>query len=456
MSGAVDSPQAASGWIAKCREFLRDAAARSRLRSEARWILGHKLIEFALNFATLKLLTNALSKSAYGEWNLIQAAVALLYAVLYQPMNQAYLRDFHAAQQDHSLRAASSALLSWMAGISAACLIAAVLLAAPLSSAMGLGALSIFAAGVIAVFNSWRSFSVELLDLQRQRKRTALYNLGFWALQLALLWLALSFIAPTAPVALLAYGVAAAILSTLAFVPFVRGWQRMPHGPPSRTWSLFRTFGLSLGVLWLLQWIQTFGERFVLNSLLDLQAVGLYSAAFVLCGTPYMLLQSVLYALAVPIAYQRARDVQNARQLWSADQVLLAVVALYIVLGLLALPIFWTLGPWLLKLFTSSDYDVPGATLMLIAAGRLLQLLGVLLQAFFTTHQRLGSTLWFRAVGGAVLVPACWICIQQFGVAGAAIGVFIAGCIYVGLLVAGPGGVLFLVQETRQRVRESA
>jgi len=88
--------------------------------------------------------------------------------------------------------------------------------------------------------------------------------------------------------------------------------------------------------------------------------------------------------------------------------------------------------------------------LVVLAAGRLLQGLSLLLQNFFAVHQ-MSTSLGFRTVGAALTLPICWVAIRGHGMYGAALASAASVVLYGAIVTFGPGGCFWLVRDARRR-----
>jgi O-antigen/teichoic acid export membrane protein len=429
---------------------VRGRVLNRRLRGEVGWVIGHKLGEFAVSFVSLKICTTLMGQAAFGEYSLVLSAAPLLIGVILMPIQQAYLRYHHRAKEVGRAAAAARTVVCWFTIVTAAVALASGVISMPLAARLRLERWSILAGGLIFAFNAWRGFGIELLDLERDRRGNALQNLGFLATQTVLAAVVLSLWPRSATAGLTSYAVAAAIFGAIGIVPFMGMAFEGGGGDADELRGLLRTFGVPYGALLACQWVQQFAERYVLGLTLDLDAVGVYVAAFQVCGIPCMLLLAIVRGLVIPIAYGRARNVGDAAQLWAADRVLLSGIALYVTAGALAVFAYAAIGPSLLRAVTSAQFALPATTLVVLALARYLQCLGILAGAFFAVHQSMGASVWFRASGALISLPVSWLAVKWYGLPGAAAGSLLGAAIYLGLMCFGPGGCLTLVAAARR------
>ncbi len=435
----------------------QSAAARilrePRLRGEIGWTLTTRLVDVLFPFLQMKLLTNLLTTEQFAEYNLAQTAVALGHTILIIPVLNAYQRYFHAAPEEGAARTAGLQLLRWISIATGGLLVLAAGISAQVSPLLRWETWTLLAAGAVFAADRWRLLSLEMFEFQRKKRNTALFHLGFQILVVAGFYFVLKFAhLQSATAALLVYAAAAAPLAFLA----IRGlWcvflprEGMQAG---RLPALIRTLGVPYAVLLSFQWVQTYTDRYMLNSLVSEDAAGRYVGVFQVCGVPYLVMFQTLSWLVLPIAYNRVKDATQPQQLWSADRVILAAIGVYAVVGVLMLVFYWGWGGWLTTLLTKKEYEMSATTTLIIAAGRFLQCFALLVQVVFAVHQKMTASLLFRVAGALLTVPLCWVLIDKWQIEGAAAGSALAGLVYLVILAIGPGGFVWLMLETRRGV----
>lgn len=414
-----------------------------------------KVAEFGILFALLKLLTNALGKEGYGEYNLAETAMILFTHTLLAPIREAYLRNYHGSLERSERRAAGLILIRWYAVGTIGVALSAVLLSSWVSERFGFGRQTVLAWGVLFLFDRWRFLAIEALNMRRERRTWALRSIAFQATLVICVAAFLQIGPPAAATALFGYAFASFLFALIVAGPMIREIVALPVGNPSHLGGLAVSFGIPFAVLLILQWIQGFADRYLLKALLDAETVGLYVAAYQVCGLPYALMLRIGHNLLVPIAYQRAGDLDDATRLWSADKLLLVGLGLQAFVGAAMLLFYWTFGRWLIVALTNETFLVPTATVVALAAGRYVQALAQATQAIFAVHRRMTNMLWIRVFGAAATLGICVPMIEQRGAFGAALGSWMALSLYLAALWFGPSGCWRMVRAARQSARQA-
>ncbi len=431
----------------------------SRARNETAWVVAAKAAEFAVGLACVKLFTNLMSKEAVGEYQIALTSLALVCHLFEAPISQVYLRQYHGAQQTGTARSLLAQAMKWLGLMSILLAVGCALLTYPLGKVFGLGPFTVAAIGLIFATNSWRSVRVQVLDIQRERRRCMLENTGFFVVQTSLGALALWFIQPSATMGLLAYALAAGVFGAIGVRSFRQQLASAPDTAPAPFARLVYTYGLPLGILTSCQWLQMNGERYVLGTCLDYASVGVYVVAYQICGVPFNAMNAVLTTLVQPVAFQRAKDINDPRQVWSADRVLLAGIGLYVAAGVLIVAAYALWGPLLLRLAAAQTYVLPASTLTVLAAARMLMFASLLQHMIFKVHQQTRHLLWYSILGGLFVIGTTWLLVERFGrggtgsaIFGAALAVLSTAIGYNFLLAFAPGGIWPLLREVRARL----
>ena len=441
---------AIEAWRSRIAVLVARIVRSPELRGEIGWVVVSKAAELALSFWLLKLLTSRLGKAGFGEYNLADTAVFLGACILLTPVHESYLRDYHGSDGTSERRAAGMFLLRWYAIATIAVALGSGLFGREIATWFELAPWTPLAAGLVFAFERWRYLGQDVLNIRRKRRAWALFNVAYAATMIASISAAVSIGPATAPAALFAYAATSGLFALLVAVPLVRDVLRAPRGAPTRLSRMVVVFGLPYAALFLFHWIQSFGDRYLVKALLDAESVGLYVAAYQVCGIPYALMGRITHDLLTPIAYQRGRDATQAAQLWAADRVLIAGIAVQLCVGTAMLGCYALFGQRLLTLLTDERFVVPGTTLVALAGARFAQSVAQEIQPIFAVHHQAQTMLWFRMLGAAFTLAICWMTIPRYGVSGAAIGTLIALVAYLLVLVVGPKGCWWLVAEVRR------
>lgn len=439
---------------------LRGRAARlgssSRVRGEVAWVVSSRVSEYLIQFALLKILATRLGRDGYGEMNLAETAIVLATHVVLAPARESFLRDYHRAKERRSEKSARQFLLRWYACGTIGVLILSVVTSDLVSRTFGLSRWTVIAAGLVFFFDRWRMLAADIRNIDRSRKSWAIWNISFSLSLVGCITIGTWAAPATAATALFAYAAASAVFSLSMMLPWIRDTRTLEAGPSTDLIGQTRRFGLPFAALLVFQWIQGFTDRYLIQAQLDVETVGLYVAAFRVCGVPFMLILAISHSLLTPIAYQRSSPSSGPGRLWAADQVVLAGIGFHLVSGLLLIGIYAVSGPDLVVLLTTDDFQVSRRTVVALAAARLIQTISQALQPIFAVHERMDRLLWLRMIGAAATVAICWPMIARYGAFGAALGTLMAFSLYLLGLTFGPSGCFWLVRAARAEASPSS
>jgi len=326
----------------------------------------------------------------------------------------------------------------------------AVLLASYLADAFGVAASTVTAAGLAFFADRWRILGLEVMNMRRQRRRWALSSLAYSGALLALMTVTLHWFTATPSVALYVYATTAAVFAAIGTGPLIAEIAALPTGSRSNIGPMVIGFGAPFGLLLLLQWVQGFADRFLIKALIeDATAVGLYAAAYQVCGAPFTLVFRITQNLLRPVAYQKG-DHQQPETLWSADRVLLGGTAFQLVCGVNAVILLVWLGPSLIVLLTNSTFQVERTTVAALAAGRFAQMIAASIQPIFAVHRAMNRLLYYRLGGAVLTVALCYPLTLQLGVFGTALGTSLALTSYLLILLIAPKGAMSLLRSAHR------
>lgn len=394
------------------RELLRDSAIYG----------GGDLVAKLVAFATLPLLASTLGPAGFGTLDLA-LTVALLGGVAARcGLNSAvqrYYWDTEVGSSDQPDIVSTGLMLTCLLGILAAC--AALVLVPWASSRHGLE-LSLTTAGLaglvmILAAGQWAQYCLDVLRLHFRPWRFMAYSLlyrvaaALLAVAVVVLW------HEDANAALLAQG-AVTLLCVPLGIALIRRDVRLPM---TCHWSgPLMAFGLPLMLAELAYWLFSSIDRWMLASLLGVDAVGVYSVAFRFS----MIAGFVATAFGMawsPYSMKLRRDAPEVhRQIYA--EVLLALIAIMSlaagVLGLFA-------GEILGVLMTPS-YAGSAIPLVILCFCVVLQATQQITGIGISLAKRTGIFAWMIGVAAGLNALLNWWWIPLFGVAGAAWGTLVA------------------------------
>lgn len=427
----------------------------TQFRGEIAWVAAQKLCQFFSQLILLKILTGLLSQKQFGEYSLFMSSLNLLAIAMLLPVQKAYLRYFHIAPDPPALAAADRQVRRWYFSVSAMAVALAVVVVLIGRERLGFEPFALIAASFVIGGNQLRMLWVQTDNIRRERKRSAMQSIGFQTTQVLLVGCLLYVGFRSVAGAIAGVAITAWLFAIIGYRP-IPSHQGSSVETKSSLTPMIISYGIPFAIYMGANWVQTFSDRFVIASFMDVQTAGQYVAAFQVTGVPFMLLWFFLEALLVPIMYQRCREPSNPKQVLSASKILLLGAGVYLAVGALCVIGYSFGGQWLLARLTTEAYVLPFGVLMVMVFCRATQCLSLLLDTSFAFRQAMRFSAGLR-VGLAVAAPfATYIGVRYFGLLGAAWGSLTIALIHLTLICCVPNGVFFTILRSRKLIAQQS
>ena len=337
-----------------------------RLTGEVFWIgLGQALAVLG-GMVGVRLLTQVLTPTRFGELALGLTLVGLVTQLAFGPFQQGVLRFFGPAQELNELRA-------YLAGVKRL-LVRATLFIVGIA---GLALLGLWVFGqaawiglvavalILALISSYERILDAMQSAARQRTVTAWHQaLGQW-LRFSLAVALMAWLGASSHIAILGYLLATIIVLISQFMFFrhkfgavvasqpqaalseVRKWdQRVQHYAwPFIAWGSFT-------------WLQQSSDRWALQVFSQTRDVGYYTVLTQLSYMPIILLTGVMVQFLQPILFSRAGDGTDKLRVKYARQLNQQVIIGFIVLTLLGTGLAAVLHGRIFALFVAPEYRI--------------------------------------------------------------------------------------------------
>jgi O-antigen/teichoic acid export membrane protein len=434
------------------REIAQAAGSRvRRLGAEGMWLLVGQLMTVAGSLVAIRVLTEWLTPSQYGELALILALATLCGQAALSPAQVAPPRFWVIASQRGETRALLRGTARFFSyGVLAIAIVG--LLVAAIASVVPLG-LTPYAVGVAIVLGTLTCANVMCTGLQnaaRQRRTAAaLTALDSW-LKVALAAAVCYGFSGSSGAVAVGY-----ILSSIVILSLQVGLitrlaaqtdQRAAKSPPAQALSPAST-PPAAGSSWVVQmwgygwpfaawggftWAQQTSDRWALQTFADPAAVGGYAVLFQLGYTPVALATSFFVTLLGPILHQISGDAQDEQRNNRVARLTWLICGLSILATLSAALIAFLFHQELFKILVAQDFLAYSDLLyILVLAGGLFaaaQVLALRTMADMTVKETIPSKIGSALIG----IAANAILVAQLGVAGAALGVLTFSVVYLG------------------------
>ncbi len=330
-----------------------------RLAKEGSWIIVGQVLTVAGTLALVRILTEYLEPTEYGQLALGLTIAGLLNQLVFGGIGNGIGRYYAVAAEADDLNGYlhdARRLLGF--GTLAAAIIGGLLLIGLLGFGYAQWTGLAAAILILAVFSGYNSSIGGIQNAARQRAIVALHSgLNAW-LNILFAVMAIHWLGTTSEAVVIGY-VAGIFLVTLSQLVFLR--RTIPprpvacvrcHGWLQKMWSYawpFSTFGV-------FTWMQQVSDRWALESFTSTADVGHYVVLFQLGYAPVMIVTGMATAFLSPILFQRSGDATNVdrnagvhRLSWQLTYLTLIVTAIATLLAL-------ALHDWIFFLLVASDY----------------------------------------------------------------------------------------------------
>lgn len=365
-----------------------------RLVKEGTWIVAGQIASVAGALVLVRVLTEHLSPTQYGDLALALTLGILVCQVAFSGAMPGILRYYTVAVDKGDTRqyfAATRRMMRYStlaaAGLSALLLFGLVLIGR--SYWMGMVAIAI----VLSILGSYNATLSMIQNAARQRKVVALHSaLDAW-LKVVFVAALLAWTVKVVEVVIIGY-----LLSLLLVIGsqsiFIR--RLIAQQTPSRInesplWSSqIWLYSKPFVVFSIFTWLQTSSDRWALEVFATTQEVGLYTVLMQLGYAPISMLTGLATTFVSPILFQRSGDATEHARNDSASrlawQLTLMALALTVIGFLLAL----FFHEWIFRLFVAEEYRLVSNLLpwMVLAGGLFAagQVISLKLMSDMNTH----------------------------------------------------------------------
>jgi O-antigen/teichoic acid export membrane protein len=398
---------------------------QSRIR-EFSWLAAGQLTTLVLSIISVKL-TTSIGPEEYGKYTLAASVIGVLSLAFFGPLEQGYIRlYFDYAKHAHT---------RWVYGYS--------LLRVLLYSAVGLIAISgltaiaahamfdfsyVFAgAAAFMIVMSLISVPITgMLNAMRLRRDVALVQIVERILIIALLFLLLSKLQLSAATVMFALGLAGVVTFALRLASYLRSMrpektqdhasQDADKALPRQIYSQVLTYSAPFVVWGILTWMQSNGERWVINGMLTASDVGRYGLAANIINSSAVLLFTILTQFVTPIIFNRFSDGSVQQQVEGRRIIRLYSTTTLALFGLASVGLYFA-GEIVIQFVSSKAFVVDSLLFSVLTIGIGLFYVG---QAYAT-------------LGLALKKPAAYI-FAKTSTAIVAVLLYLAGCYWGGLI----------------------
>jgi len=390
------------------------------LISDGAWVASLQALSALGHLAGIRLLTEILPPSVFGEFGLWLGVVTLVAGALAAPTIQALMRFYPEYAQNRE---------GWrVRNVARRQLVRLALWVLPLFAIGTAVAIALGWANLLIVLLLVALIALEIVRMQG----TALLNAvrahrayGMWSVAESwgrplLAWLLASVVGLSATLVLVGYLLAslATWLVMRQFVP--RDTEAQNDAEKSAELeNRFWQYVLPLLPLGLLGWISGMADRYLIGILLDPAAVGLYVAIYGLSSRPMLMFGGVVETTLRPV-YQHALVTGEPGR---ARHVLGKWIAIVSTGSAAAIILAWLGNEWFARLLLGEPYRESSYLMPWIVGGYALCLQYHVISRVLYAHAATTRILLSEAIGALFALVLGYLLIRQAGLFGAALAV---------------------------------
>jgi len=346
-----------------------------------RRILSHKKNIITVTFGQLlcaagaavgiRLLTEFASPETFGNYKLIVGIIALISGVIFRPISQFAMREYHdsllSGKEDIFSRFIRSAFIKFA-------IISAVLTTLGLWAirfvSLNIGGLLCIGGGIFLLGDALLTFESSLLTTKNRQLSVMLLRIGkSCGMPIVGVAAILAFGDSSEALLLSAALFTGSIGFPLSIYPsFSRAYRQINwHKLDTHVWKKnAKSFVTPLAVVGILSWITAVADRYILAYFGDSSAVGIYSATYGLVSFPILTAGTILAQLSFPLIFGATSQGNAASQ----RRMYLVLALLSTLIAFFATAFVFVFGKYMALLFLGEEFRKGAPALMnWIAAG---------------------------------------------------------------------------------------
>jgi O-antigen/teichoic acid export membrane protein len=392
-----------------------------KFTSDIIWVAFSQVLSLLLSIITLPFLTKTYSTDLYGVWAQIGVTVGLLTPILILHLSTALIRFIAAEEDKNKRRNAFGAMLWPVLAFCGLALFISLLLRDNLSTLIFADTkygffipLTFLWASMSALF----SFSISYLRARGMIKKLSVISIILALAKMAAI-VVLAMIGLELEWIVSLVIIAQAILVIFVFFSIIK--EVGVPWPQFGGLKCYLAFSIPLIPLSILLWVINMSDRYLITHFLDISQTGIYSASYTLGSLIALFFGPISFVLFPTLSrlWEQKEQMKVKNYLEYSTKLFLT----FAIPGAIGL---WMLSQPLLRTFTTPEYAVGGALVLLIALGvLLLGLYQINVHIILLMHQ----TKWLPPMVGlatAVNIGLNIILIPAIGIIGAAISTIVS------------------------------
>jgi O-antigen/teichoic acid export membrane protein len=410
-----------------------------RIGAEASWVLAGQIGVAAGGILSIKILTHILTPYEFGRLSVANTIILLIGINLFGPMGQGLMRFWSIAQDWQDLNAYVQFSRKYIRLLIFAVVALSFVFVVGIRFSSWKDWAFVFAlAMIVGAFSGWGSIRLSTLMAARKRKNAALINATtafakpIVAAALMIIW------SECAEFAILGF-----LVVTLVSSCFTEYWYKQTvkgrynelamHAEKKTAYHLgneILKFSFPFFIWAIFGWVHQSCDRWALVSFYGADVVGAFSVITQLSVYPIIFGSNFLSTYLLPIAYQRAGELQSNAAVKGANRILYFMTGLFIAGTAILLVIFQAYHRQIILAVSNAEYIQYSYLLPALTGVWALYYLGQLLTSFGLLVKKTRAYLLPIISSGLIAVMATFFLSFKQGPVGVVWGLGISGVIY--------------------------
>jgi O-antigen/teichoic acid export membrane protein len=388
--------------------------------------------------ALVKIIATEVPADEYGKASLVLGIVALLNTVFLGPLLTTHLRlyfDYSTTGNGKWFVKTFNRILMVSSPLVLLLYVSIALVNYRLGN--GIFLLFLLPACVLLLSQTFLSVTTNYLEANRRHRRLAAVNILQKVLGIMFLLIMLRALSAGATSILLAQAAAAFLL----ILVFLGSSQRVPEQdciasdkvPRVRDLRIaILSFGWALPLGYMVQWVLTSGDRYLIEHFRSVKEVGIYAMNYGFWSMPFLMLNGWLEILTRPLLYPSA-----AKHEWDRVKRILSFrAALGVGASLIGILLVYFFGERIASLMLGREYWSGSKLMLIITFAHCLYVLGYSICPFFLSAKKTKPILVATCIAAGTNLLFNWILVPLYGIEGAAFSTLLSYCVWVVTLIA--------------------
>lgn len=408
---------------------------------ESFWVAFDQIGTAIASLLSIKIITSLLDPYEFGYIALANTIIFLLSSSIYGPIGQSFMRFWSIAKERQELKSFYR-LLNRSLNIT---LVISFLAGAIISGSLFIlcnlkWAVLITISILLAVCSGWTSVRTSILTAARKRKTVSLIHVAGIFLRPLIAAILIMKLGNNANIAMLGFLLAAVSIFLFTekifqqFVSsdlFLESQSESTIGIPSNLLKNILSMAGSFFMWSMFSWIKSSADRWALQSFYGPETVGIFNVVLQLANYTIIMMSGFLTTLFNPIAFQRAKGMDNPASVENARKLMTRMFFIYGLGAVMLVVIFAFLHHPLVLIISNEKYAGFSFFLPELTFGLALYQLGEMLGSAGVLFNRLQVFLIPKIATSLITALAMVLFSKWFGPSGVVWATILAGMLYV-------------------------